>query len=231
MIQNYNDFIKTLLDAGFSMAGGNDDGIYAVIPWGWLEDRPYGSPIAWHTGDFETDPWEWRIRVLDERDDIAYAKLFFKKTGFITKDWYHYFLAARRGAMSFRELYEDGKMSHFAKRIYDTLTEYQVLASHEIKELASFSREDKAAFERAMVELQMSMFITTCGARQKVSQTGEEYGWSSAVFCTVEQFFGERMMDKAAQINAEEAFETIRAQVYELNPKADEKKVRKFVFG
>ena len=31
--------------------------------------------------DPETDPWEWRIRVLDERDDIAYAKLFYKKSG------------------------------------------------------------------------------------------------------------------------------------------------------
>jgi len=231
MIQNYNDFIEALLKAGFSMGGGNDDGIYAVVPWGWRETPPYDTPVAWHTENMDTDPWEWRIRVLNERDDIAYAKLFFKKSGFITKEWYPYFLAARREGLSFLEFYEDGRASHFAKRIYDIITAHEVLASHEIKELAGFSKEDKSGFDRAMVELQMGMFITTCGTRQKVSQTGEEYGWSSAVFCKVEQFFGNRMIDMAAGIGADEAFEAIRGQILELNPDAEEKKIRKFVFG
>jgi hypothetical protein len=67
MIRSYNDFVETLLNAGFSMAGGSADGIYAVIDWGWNESPPYDTPIRWHTDDPETDPWEWRIRVLDER--------------------------------------------------------------------------------------------------------------------------------------------------------------------
>jgi hypothetical protein len=118
MIRCFEDFVKVLLNAGFSMGGGNDEGIYAVIPWGWNEPPPYDTlPIAWHTDDPETDPWEWRMRVLDERDDIAYGKLFFKKSGFITKDWYPYFLAVRRGNMSFDESYDNGTISHFAKRI------------------------------------------------------------------------------------------------------------------
>ncbi len=57
----------------------------------------FGESIAWHTEDPETDPWEWRIRVLDEYTDIAYGKLFFRKSGYITKEWYPYFLAVRRG--------------------------------------------------------------------------------------------------------------------------------------
>ena len=80
MILGYNDFVNSLLDAGFSMGGGNSEGIFSVVSWSWNEAPPYDTPVRWHTGDPETDPWEWRIRVLDERDDIAYAKLFFKKS-------------------------------------------------------------------------------------------------------------------------------------------------------
>ena len=36
------------------------------------------------------------MRVLDERNDIADTTLFFKKSGFITKEWYPYFLSAER---------------------------------------------------------------------------------------------------------------------------------------
>jgi hypothetical protein len=73
MIKDYNDFVNALLTAGFSIGGGNADGIYAVVPWGWNQEPPYETPVRWHTEDPETDPWEWRIRVLDERDDIAIA--------------------------------------------------------------------------------------------------------------------------------------------------------------
>ena len=95
-IKGYGDFVSTLLDVGFSMGGGNSEGIFSVIPWNWKEVPPYETPVSWHTGNPETDPWEWRIRVLDERKDIAYSKLFFKKSGYITKEWAPYFLAVRR---------------------------------------------------------------------------------------------------------------------------------------
>ena len=230
-ILNYNDFIKALLAAGFSMGGGNDEGIYGVITWDWTQPPPEDTPVRWHTGDPETDPWEWRMRVLDERDDIAYAKLFFKKSGFITKDWYPYFLAARRGGDSFDDAYADGTISHFAKRIYDVVVKNDVLPSHAIKQLAGFTKDEKSAFDRALTELQMKMFLTVCGRQQKMSQKGEEYGWSSTVFCTTEQFFGPAMFEKAAKISAEEATEAIKQQVLKLNPAAQDKKIMKFIKG
>ena len=166
MIRNYNDFVETLLNAGFSMGGGGGDGIYSVVTWGWQEEPPYDTPVRWHTEDPDTDPWEWRMRVLDERDDIAYAKLFFKKSGFITKKWYPYFLAARRGGNAFDDAYASGKISHFAKRVYEVVASSGVLPSQEIKRLAGFSKEDKSGFDRALVELQMLMFITVRGRIQ-----------------------------------------------------------------
>lgn len=230
-IQNYTDFTAALLESGFSMGGGNSNGIFSLISWDWNQQPPYETPVHWHTGDPETDPWEWRMRVLDERDDIAYAKLFFKKSGYITKDWYPYFLKVRRNGISFAEKYAQGTASHYAKRIYEVVVENDALPVHVIKQLAGFSGEDKSKFDRALTELQTDLFITMCGRQQKRSMLGEEYGWSSTVFCTTERFFGGKVFQAADKIGEQEAVDKITAQVYALNPTAQEKKILKFIRG
>ena len=231
MIQNYNDFINSLLYAGFSMGGGNSEGIFSVVSWSWDGAPPYDTPVRWHTGDPETDPWEWRIRVLDERDDIAYSKLFYKKSGYITREWYPYFLAVRRSGKNFMDEYEDGTISHFAKRIYDVIIENETLPLHAIKQIGGFLKENTSKFDRALVDLQMKMYLTMCGRQQKLSKKGEEYGWSSTVFCTVEKYFGKDIIEKADKIDEREAIEKITEQIYRLNPAAEPKKISKFIKG
>jgi hypothetical protein len=231
VIRNYDDFVEALLNAGFSMGGGGNDGIYSIIPWNWNEEPPYDTPVRWHTEDADTDPWEWRIRVLDERNDIAYSKLFFKKSGYITKEWYPYFLAARRSGLDFEDAYTDGTISHFAKRIYDVVFTHDCLPLHTIKQLGEFSKEDKSGFDRALTELQMKMHITMCGTQQKLSQKGEAHGWSSTVFCTTERFFGEAVFGEAEKIPKDAAAQKIREQILKLNPAAQEKKITKFILG
>lgn len=230
-IYNYDDFIEALMETGFSMGGGNADGIYAAIPWGWNQEPPYETPVRWHTENMETDPWEWRMRVLDERNDIAYGKLFFKKSGYITKEFYPYFLAARREGQTLEEEYENGLISYNAKNIYQIVREHGTLPLHAIKQIGEFAKEDKSKFDRAMVELQMKMYLTMCGRQQKLSQKGEEYGWSSTVFCTVEDAFGEDMVALSANIDKQTAIERITEQVYKLNPDAQVKKILKFIQG
>ena len=231
MIRAYDDFVKMLLNAGFSMSGGNDEGIYAIIPWGWNDAPPCETPICWHTGDPDTDPWEWRMRVLEEHSDIAYAKLFFKKSGYITKEWYPYFLAARRGGITFDEAYKSGTISHFAKRIYEITASEGALPLHSIKGLANFSKEDKSGFDRALTELQMKMFLTICGRQQKSSHKGENIAWASTVFCTTEVFFGDAVFEEASKITKDKALEKIREQISKLNPAAQEKRIEKFILG
>lgn len=231
IIKNYNDFISALLEAGFSMGGGNSENIFAVIPFSWNEDPNYETPVRWHTGDPETDPWEWRIRVLDERNDIAYSKVFFRKSGYITKEWYPYFLAARRGILSFEEEYFNGTISQYAKRIYGVISEHRNLPLHVIKQFAGFGKEDKSKFERALIELQMKMYITMSGSQQKISKQGFEYGWSSTVFCTTENFFNDDVFKISENISEHEAVEKITTQIYKLNTDADSKKILKFIKG
>ena len=230
-IKNYDDFVSALLEAGFSMGGGNSEDVFSLITWNWDEQPPYDTPVRWHTGDPETDPWEWRMRVLDERDDIAYAKFFFKKSGYITKEWIPYFLTARRGNMLFEEAYEEGLISNYGKRIYSVVAEHEILPLHAIKQLAGFVKEEKSQFDRALIELQMKMYLTMCGRQQKISGKGEEYGWSSTVFCTTERYWGEKIFKESGNMEKAEAIEKITKQIYTLNQDADQKKVMRFIKG
>ncbi len=231
MVQNYDEFVHVLLKNGFSMAGGNDEGIYAVIPFSWNEDVLEETPVRWHTGNPETDPWEWRMRVLDERDDIAYSKVFFKKSGYITRAWAPYFIAARRNNMTFEDAFINGTISQFAKKIYDIIASEAWMPLHVLKTLAKIDKEDKSKFEGALTELQMKLFITMCGREQKVSLSGKEYGWSSTVFCTTEKFWGEDVFISAGKMTRDEATQAIHNHVLTLNPSADAKKIAKFIKG
>jgi len=230
-IKNYDDFVNLLLETGFSMGGGNSEGIFSLVTWNWDQEPPYDTPVRWHTGDPETDPWEWRIRVLDERNDIGYGKFFFKKSSYITREWIPYFLAARRGHTSFEQEYQEGLISNYAKRLYGIIDEYEVLPVHAIKQLANYAKEDKSQFDRALTELQMKMYLTMCGRQQKVSSKGEEYGWSSTVFCTTEKYWGEEVFDESAQIGKADAIQEITERIYMLNPDAEQKKILRFIKG
>lgn len=230
MIHNFSDFCRQLSACGFSMGGGNAKGIYAVIPYDWSQQEAIDSPVKWHTGDPETDPWEWRMRVLKERDDIAYAKLFFRTSGYITKEWYPYFYAVRRQEESFDVAYENGTVSRMAKEIYDIISGNGEVAFHEIKQLGGFSREDNGKFEKAILELQMRMFITMCGQAQKVNKYGQGYGWSSTVFTTVEDFWEKRGFS-LPDLDFAESYDKIKAQILRLNPEAGQKKMDKFIRG
>ena len=219
MIRNYDDFLEALLNAGFSGAvGGKDDGAFALFRYGWGAEDETG--IVWHTGNPDTDPWEWRLRILNERDDVAYAKLFFRKAGYITKEWYPYFLAARRGGKTFEEEYEDGTISHFSKRIYQTVEEHGNLPLGDIKRFAGFKREDKSKFDSALTDLQMKMYLTISGVKRNISQDGKEYGWTTTVFSTTEAFFGEAVFKQAEKISIEKACAAIREQILNLNSAA-----------
>jgi hypothetical protein len=80
------------------------------------------NPGDWWSGNPEKDPWEWRSIIAAE-GNIAYGKLFQNKAGFISREWYPYFVSYRRDGYDFDSRYEDGLISKKAKNIIDVLTE------------------------------------------------------------------------------------------------------------
>ncbi len=223
-IHNFEDFLRGLDAAGFSMGGENGEGIFTLCDH-------FGPEIQWHVEQPDTDPWEWRMRVLNERDDIVYGKFFFKKSGYITKEWYPYFYAVRRGQRQLQEEYENGNVSQTARHIYELIEEHKELPLNLIKQYGGFGKEDKSKFDRALVELQTGCYVTMCGRARKQSKSGAEYGWHATVFCLADEFFDPSVVTKAQQIPYEEAYKAIEEQVRRLNPQAEAKKIRRFITG
>lgn len=229
---SFEGFCEVIRMLGFSMGGGNPDGICTFFS----NAEPN---IKWHTQDRETDPWEWRIRVLEEFDDISYGKLFFNKSGYITRKWAPYFLAVRRefdGEVTpFDEVYGNGEISHMEKRIYDAISQSEItklggaIPIHDIKRIVGVPKEEKSKFDSSMTKLQMNLFISMCGRSQKVSASGETFGWSSTAFCTTEQFWGSDVFEQAATITKQEAIDKITEHIYEINPDAQKNKIKKFI--
>ena len=239
-IRSFDDFVQDLREAGFSMGGERDGGVFALASF-------FGPEIRWHTEDAQTDPWEWRIRVLWEYRDLSYGKFFFGNGGYITGEWFPCFYAARRavslentegkqlrfqGTKTLEEEYEDGNVSREALTIYRLLQEYRELPAHLLRQYGGFAgKEYASAFERALVELQAGFYISICGQARKVSQKGEEYGWFSSVYCLTEDFWGEKVIAKAVQIDPEEAYRRLEEQILRLNPEAKAGRIRKFIMG
>ena len=228
-IRCFQDFCDSLGECGFSLGAGGDKGVFSLLP-AWDEEPSPASPIRWFTGDRETDPWEWRVRVLEERGDIAYGKLFFGVSGYIHASWYPYFYAARRGGEDMEEAYERGGVSRLAYDLYRTILETDGAQVHALRMRVAPHKGQNAAFERALTELQMRLFVTPMGFWQKVSREGIPYGWNGTGYTTVERFWQGRGVE-LPQIDPEEAEEKIRAQVLRLNPAAAEKTIRKFIYG
>jgi hypothetical protein len=216
---DYSEFVSIVEDIGF-MTLSNNCIDFTNLSGLTMEEQ-------WHT-DLPSDPWQWRVNI--EKDHkAAYGKLFDKKPGFISLEWYPIFLAARRKGRSFAEIYSEGLISNYAKQIYDLFKHHKTLAVHEIKSLGGFTKELNSKYENAMCELQMWMFITVNGTKQKISAKGEPYGWPSTAYSTVETWAGHQLIEEAMGIKPGDAMDDIIMRVQDIIPNGEMKKIRRFI--
>ena len=221
-IDSFSSFCIDLREVGFSMGGSNNEGVFSLSYY-------FSENLVAHTGNKETDPWEWRIRGITECDDLSYGKVFFNKGGWITKEWFPYFMAIRRDHKTFYEVYNDGLINTTAKRIYDIICDTPNIPLHEIKSMLGCDKSQKSRFETALNTLQMKMFITISGEKFKLSKEGKQYGWPVTTFCRTEDFFGEEIFDLSCEIGYQEAVDRITEQIHVLNPKVDAKVIPRFI--
>ncbi|SCX91598.1 AlkZ-related protein [Alkaliphilus peptidifermentans] len=218
-ISEYSEFISMVKDIGFMTLSNNR------IDFPCLSDLT--NQEEWHTG-LSTDPWLWRVSIEKDRK-AAYGKLFDKKPGFISLEWYPKFLAAKRSGRNFSEIYSAGLISNYAKQIYDLFEDDTILAVHEIKSLGGFTKDLNSKYEAAMCELQMWMFITVKGSKQKISAKGEPYGWPSTAYSTVEAWAGDKIMEESNNIKPKDAMEEIFQRIREISPDIEPKKIKRFL--
>ena len=229
MIQNYDEFVTERQRAlGFPWAAGAArEYTRRCVSTG--RSSPQELRCAGTPASLTPTPGSGACASLREQTATSPTRRRSSRgSGCIAREWYPFFMSVRRQGMTFEEMWESGRVTELSRRIYEAVRDNGRVAMHDIKRLAGLSGETSAHIEKAMTDLQMSMLLTICGRQQKRNALGELYGWSSTVFCTPEEFWH---TEDTGDIPPEEAAERIRARVLELNPDAQERKIRKFIYG
>lgn len=105
---------------------------------------------------------------LVRRGVVAYGKLFTKKAGLVSWEWYPDLANYRRNGYDFDAHYEDGLASHREKRVKD------------LKRLAGFGGDGLKGFDTVMTNLQMQTYVTVHSFESAYDKYGQPYGWGVA---------------------------------------------------
>ncbi len=183
---------------------------------------------GWWSGVPQEDPWEWR-QIIAEEGEIAYAKLFSNKAGFVSKEWYPYLASYRRNGYDFDSRYEDGLASYKAKRIMDVLMQYEVMPSNNLKIAAGFDKGGEKGFDGVITLLQMQTYITIRSFHKRVNKKNEEYGWSVADYTLSENLFTPAYVRSGYHMSALEAKDKIVTHLKSTYPTASIKGIEKII--
>ena len=193
------------------------------LPGFSLEERSVGD--GWWSGDEGRDPWQWRT-VLASGREVVYGKFFGKRAGFISKEFFPYFVNYRRDGYDFDTLFEDGKASSRQKKIMDLFLTNEELFSFEVKKQAGFFKGGEKNFEGTLQELQTKTYLCMSDFRQKTGKNGQPYGWQVVIFSTPENLFGYSYVTSAYKEEPSVSKERIISKLREQYPQVTEKQIK-----
>ena len=104
-------------------------------------------------------PWDWRMDAA-RRGVVAYGKLFSRKAGLVSREWYPDLANYRRDGYDFDARYEEGLASYREKRVMDVLLREGPTLSKDLKRLAGFGGDGLKGFDTVITSLQMRTYIT-----------------------------------------------------------------------
>lgn len=186
-----------------------------------------GSDYLW-TGDEILDPWQWRV-ILAREGNVSFGKMFAKKAGFISREWYPSFANYRRDGYDFDSRYEDGLASHMDKDILSLIEEGKELSSFELKAQICGKSKKGTGFDTALLRLQMQTYLTITDYRRKRTKQGEEYGWAAAVFATPETIFGADFVQSEYKLEPMESKAKIMERLARITPNAGQKEMERLI--
>lgn len=154
------------------------------------------TPVRYWFAEGIDGPWEWRMEVA-RHGIVAYGKLFDKKAGMVSREWYPDLANYRRDGYDFDARYEDGLAGHKEKCIMDVLMREGPMLSKDLKQAAGFGRDGMKGFDTAITRLQMQTYVTVHSFEYSVDKQGKPYGWGIAKYAVTEDVLGEEVTQAA----------------------------------
>jgi hypothetical protein len=201
------------------------------------------TPSALWFSDEDEGPWEWKGPILRNRN-CAYGKLFRKKAGFVSMEWFPDLVNYRRSMYQYK-LKEDPSQN-MDRLVYNTVVEHESLLSKEIKILCGYRKKPvrksanpfdsgepptvktlqtgnkakKEGFETIITHLQMGTWLVVADFEYLYNKQGEPYGWGIARYTTPEALFGKDMIRITDQRSPEESRQRLTEYLSQLLPQA-----------
>lgn len=164
-------------------------------------------------------PWEWRME-LARRGVVAYGKLFSKKAGLVSREWYPDLANYRRDGYDFDARYEEGLASYREKCVMDILLREGPTLSKDLKRLAGFGGDGLKGFDTVITNLQMQTYITVHSFEYARDKYGKPYGWGIAKYAVTEHVLGAEVTRAAYNRGPEESRSRIARHLSALCPDA-----------
>ncbi len=222
MLHTYEEFVRQV-DALGMMA----------MSKGFLQGFPTLEGLTadeqWHTGDPDTDPWQWKDRVAAEHR-LAFGCLLGGYKGFVSKGMYPRFFAACRNPQPLEERYFEGHVTQTLRAVYALFQDGAPLSTSDIRARMGVTKKKGAsAVDAAIVQLQREFLITVCGNARKIGKDGLPYGWPANAYCPVELWAGDFL--DAPRLSQQEARQAILAHCGAWGLDIDLGKLKKRLFG
>lgn len=140
-------------------------------------------PEQWHTG-LETDPWLWRDRLPGD-GLAAYGRFFAKKPLLIDAALFPLLKNLLEDPYTVDERYADGELSKAAVDVYQAIAENEGIDVKALRAATGLkSKESKAEFDRALIDLQSKADIVIAGISERLNANGTKNGWNSTCYMT-----------------------------------------------
>ncbi len=210
LLRSYSEFISRADELGFMTLSHALDGLASL---GSLTD-----PSAWHTGDYETDPWQWKDRAAQEKK-LAYASCLGAAKGFIAPRLYSTFYAAFHPKQPMEDRWAEGGINQTTWTVWGLFEKERLMNTSEIRAKSGVSlKSGGSRVEGSLDLLQMEFYLTTAGVRQKVAKSGKLYGWPATVFDRVVDWAPSEWLADAPNWDPRGARETILEMGVTANP-------------
>ena len=186
------------------------------------------TPSRYWFVDGVEGPWEWRME-LARRGVVAYGKLFSKKAGLASREWYPDLANYRRNGYDFDARCEDGLASQKEKLVMDVLLQNGPTLSKDLKQLAGFGRNGLKGFDTVITNLQMQTYVTVHSFEYARDKYGRPYGWGVARYAVTEDVLGEAVTQGAYSRKPEESKARILHHLGLLCPEAFDDELERLI--
>ena len=164
-------------------------------------------------------PWDWRMDAA-RRGVVAYGKLFSRKAGLVSREWYPDLANYRRDGYDFDARYEEGLASYREKRVMDVLLREGPTLSKDLKRLAGFVSGGLKGFDAAITNLYMQTYITVHSFEYAQDKQDRPCGWGIARYTVTEDVLGAEVTRGAYSRSPEESRDRIIQHLGLLCPEA-----------